>query len=93
MASVLRVRSDIIDAIIIQGYAGITIRAATAAPERNYAGHGLGLPAVAFLAFKEPSIEEEGYPVDPPATAPALADISHASAHRQEVAEPESRDT
>ena len=54
---------------------------------------GLSLPAVAFLAFKEPSIEEEGYPVDPPATAPALADISHASAHRQEVAEPESRDT
>jgi len=53
---------------------------------------GLSLPAVAFLAFKEPSIEEEGYPVEPPATAPALADISHASAHRQEVAEPESRD-
>jgi len=50
MASVLRVRSDIIDAIIIQGYAGITIRAATAAPERNYAGHGLGLLTVAILA-------------------------------------------
>jgi len=35
MVSVLRVRSDIIDAIVIQSYAGITIRAATAAPERE----------------------------------------------------------